>query len=103
MMCNSENKLSNFVGGLVMGGIIGAVITALTTPFSGQEAQHEVLNAYNTGVQGTKDSFNDLSHDAKDKAQGILNNIKDKAYDVAVRFEELANKGAGVLIEDEIV
>jgi len=102
-MCNNNDQVSNFISGLILGGIIGAITAALTTPFSGQEAQDEVVNAYNNSLKETKHSLNDLGHEAKGKAQVILNNIKDKAYDVASRFEELANKGAGVLIEDEIV
>lgn len=106
----SKNGLGDFLGGFIVGSIVGAAIAALTTPFSGDEAKKEAETLYKKGLEKSEEfkhkaeeSLNELSASAKLKASGVLNNLKDKASNIANRFDELTNKGAGVLIEDEIV
>lgn len=107
---SNNNSFGDFLGGLLVGGIIGSAIAALTTPYSGKEAQDELNNQYKLGVEKSKEfkhkaeeSFGELQAATKEKAGTVLTQIKDKANSIANRFEDLTSKGAGVLIEDEIV
>lgn len=106
----SNNNLGDFLGGFIVGGIIGAAVAALTTPYSGKEAKDEVRHLYEEGLKKSDEfkhkaegSFSEFSSVTKDKVGEALTNLKDRASTLVDRFDDLTNKGAGVLIEDEIV
>ncbi|MDJ0626479.1 MAG: YtxH domain-containing protein [Candidatus Caenarcaniphilales bacterium] len=107
---SGNNKLGDFIGGFLVGGLIGAAVAILTTPYSGSEAKDEVRNLYNESLKRSddlkhkaEDSINEFSNLTKDKLAEGLSNLKDRASNLVNRFDDLTNKGAGVLIEDEIV
>jgi len=105
-----NNDFFDFVGGLIVGGIIGSAIAALTTPYSGDEARDELNRKYKLGLERSKElkhkaeeSIGELRTCTKEKVGTVLHKLKNKANSIASCFEDLTNKGAGVLIEDEIV
>ncbi len=110
-MSNKED--SNFVvflGGLMLGGIVGAAIAAVSTPYTGDEAKNELSNLYKNGLDKASDlkdksnaSLNQFKGVTQEKFKILVQNLKEKANNIAHRFEDITSKGAGVLIEDEIV
>ncbi|MDX1920347.1 MAG: YtxH domain-containing protein [Candidatus Caenarcaniphilales bacterium] len=109
-MSKNENGFGDFLGGFLLGSVVGAAIAALTTPYSGEEAKKEAESLYKKGLEKSEEfkhkaeeSLTELSASAKLRATGVIGKLKDKASSIANRFDELTNKGAGVLIEDEIV
>jgi gas vesicle protein len=107
---SDRNSFGDFVSGLILGGIIGAAIAALTTPYTGDEAQEEVAHVYKNGLgqmqevkAKTEQTLNQFKGLTEDKIKIVVQNLKEKADSIANRFEDMTSKGAGVLIEDEIV
>jgi gas vesicle protein len=107
---SEKNEFGDFLGGLILGGVLGAAIAAITTPYTGTEAKEEVLNAYKTTLNHadelkvkTEKSFSELKNVSQDKLNVLLQGLKTKAETIVNRFDDITAKGAGVLIEDEIV
>lgn len=107
---SEKNEVSDFIGGLILGGVIGAAIAAFTTPYTGSEAKEEALNVYKNTLERADElkaktgrSFEDLKSVSQDKLKSLLQGLKTRAESIVNRFDDITAKGAGVLIEDEIV
>ncbi len=106
----SDEKECNFLGGFLLGSLIGVVLAALMTPSNGNENQDNLLTAYKTGLDKAKDlkektkhSIDELKQTTQQKAKHLLIDLKDKAENIVNRFDNMTAKGASVLIDDEIV
>ena len=71
-----------FLGGLAIGiaagVVIGAGITALTTPKSGVETRQEIRDKKDLAVNGVKETSSKVADKMKSTADGVVDKIKDK-------------------------
>jgi gas vesicle protein len=106
----SDRNFGDFVTGLFIGGLVGAVVATLTTPYKGKEAQEELNHLYEVGLDKSKElkskseeKLVELKHKTKEQVKASLKVLEEKANSIANRFNDLTNRGAKVLIEEEIV
>ena len=71
-----------FLGGLAIGiaagVVIGAGITALTTPKSGVETRQDIRDKKDLAVNGVKETSSKVADKMKSTADGVVDKIKDK-------------------------
>ena len=71
-----------FLGGLAIGiaagVVIGAGITALTTPKSGVETRQDIRDKKDLAVNGVKETSSKVADKVKSTADGVVDKIKDK-------------------------
>ncbi len=97
--CDDDDNCSNLIGSFVLGLVFASVITAVLTPYNGAEAREELNEAYKTNIEKAKE----LKGLSTEKIKTFAQHIKEKFNKILKRFDDLANQGAGVLIEDEIL
>jgi gas vesicle protein len=100
----------SFISGFIIGSFLGAVIAALTTPYTGSEVKENLSTTYKTGLDKAKDlkhktqqSFTELKDLTQDKTKHLIGSLKERAENIAHRFDNMTAKGASILIDDEIV
>ena len=90
-----------FLGGLVLGGMLGAVLALLTTPKSGPEARSWLANELGNHTDGLGDELKkhakdlrgcvtDMTDKAKDKANVSMDEFRDRVQKVAGNIEDSA-------------
>ncbi len=106
----SDKSNNDFLSGFIVGGVIGALVAMLNTPHNGNEFKRELGKNYKLGLEKTgetcnelRDSLDDLQKNVEGKFSHVVDDLKDKAVSLSKRLEALTNRGARVLIEDEIV
>ena len=101
-----SNNNDNFFQSFLVGAVIGAVATAILTPYNGDEARDELQNQYDATL-GKNETFNrslsKLKVYSKDKAISLLDQFKQRIEVLIQRIDDIASQGADVLLEDEIL
>jgi gas vesicle protein len=90
-----------FVGGLLLGSLLGAVLALLTAPKSGQETRSWLVNELGTKTEGfgqemkkhaseLRGCVNDMTDKAFDKANFSMDELRERVQKVAANIEDSA-------------
>ena len=81
--------------GMLIGGLVGAVVALLFAPSSGEETRAEIRQkAIELQNRATKTTKSTLSQ-AKSKAEEIKINVQDKAAEMKQRVKTIADENLG--------
>lgn len=72
--------LGGLLIGFTAGVVVGAGITAFTTPRSGAEARQNICDKKDTAVNGVKETSCRVADKIKETADDVIDKIKDKFY-----------------------
>ncbi len=77
-MSREEDKLTGFIAGLLVGGVIGSVLAMLYTPVSGKKMRKNIGKTTDDFI----DNVNDIVETGKEKVDGLLKDGKKKATSI---------------------
>ena len=77
-----------FFAGLVIGGLVGAVIALLTAPQSGEETRAQIRDA---SIE-LKDRANETITEAREKAEAITADARRRAEEITAEARKRADK-----------
>lgn len=87
------------IGAFVVGGLLGAVVAALTAPNRGEKTREELT----TCCAQSLGKFAEMRGISKEKLSSTVNLMKEKVKDLGKCFDDITSQGIGVLVEDEIL
>ncbi len=83
-----------FVAGLLLGGLIGAVVMLLLAPQSGKKTRRQIRRKGQKVHKQTAVTFHDSVDQIRDKTQQVTTSIQDQV-------EELQQHGQGVVVDQK--
>lgn len=86
------SRSANFLAGIVVGGLTGAVAAILLAPQSGKETREQIRKKAAELRDQTTSSFEDVVSEVRSKAGQIKDEVSEKAKD-------LKQQGEDVLVE----
>ena len=91
-MRESASRVKPVLGGLVLGGLIGAGAALLFAPHSGEKTRAEIRNKTMELRDQTVDTVKDKISLAKSKASQMTADLKDKAQELKHQGQELLGR-----------
>ncbi len=83
-----EDDTTKIGAAILIGGMIGAAIALLYAPKSGRETRKEIVRAARRGKNRTVD----LIEDTIDDVNGLVTDLKKKAFDIVDQGVDLSDK-----------
>jgi gas vesicle protein len=95
------NKSGDFMEGLIVGGLIGAVIGILYAPKSGRETREEISQKADELLAKVKEEYENAAEKSRKAYEATVKRLKalEQAKDVSEKVDELAGRGKGTLQE----
>lgn len=84
-----DNRGTGFLLGLLIGSLVGAAITVLMTPTTGEEARKFIKEK---AIEPAKSKVVDLAGEMRTKAGDLADDVKTKAVDIAKDLKEKAGE-----------
>ena len=85
---SDHSSAATFVGGVLLGGVFGAVLALLFAPVSGEQAREQITKATEEAVHRGQD----FVEQAKDRTDEVLANAQDKVETLAQRARNNADR-----------
>ncbi len=79
---NNSDKLTSFITGILLGGILGSTLTFLFTPVSGKRLRRNIAN-----------KTEDLIEDAADAIESSRDRVRDTLKESRKKADELISEG----------
>lgn len=76
-----------FIGGLLIGGALGAIIGLLLAPRSGEETRQMVADEFNTYMNRSMDDVKAKGVELRDKAKVTADQLREKGQQLAADLE----------------
>ena len=83
-----NDDTTKICGAILIGGLIGAAIALLYAPKSGRKTRKDIIRA----ARRAKNSTVDLIEDTIDNVDDFMNDLKEKAIDIADQGKDLPDK-----------
>lgn len=85
----SDNRTIEFLKGMVLGGVVGAVVALLYAPKSGKETREDIGEKMDELYAKAKEEYDDSLNKARRAYDSAMTHLKDLEVDAKKRAEEV--------------
>jgi gas vesicle protein len=101
MLFKKKKKHNGLIGGILLTGTVGGILSYWLTTESGKEARKDMGNYVNNALTAAKEKRDGFVKDAKEFSDNLVNNAN-KVMNLTKEFAEGSYKGPIEAIEKEI-